>query len=653
MFQEAQVKVKFGLSIKEFSSKMQNASRQLDKIGKQFNKAGKKMSMALTLPLTGLAAASVKAFDTQAKAIAQVEAGLRSTGNQVGYTSRQLQKMASDLQGVSLFGDEDILKDVTAQLLTFTNISGAQFAKTQQAALDLATRLDGDLKSASIMLGKALNDPVANLSALSRAGIQFSEEQKNMVKSLVATNQIAKAQDLILEELAKQYGGSAQAAAQAGAGGLKQMNMAIGDLMESFGEVINDMIIPLAAKVKSLSERFQGLSYSTRKFIVIGAGIAAAMGPVLMIIGQMSFGLAALTRATAGTVKAVASMSRAFMAMAVNPITIKIGLIVAAIAALGLAGKYVYDNWDAFAQRFKMLWISIKNSVISAIQGVISGLDKLAGYAGLSFFEGVADSLESLKEELPKDQDILPFKSFMETLSGLKESLSGMMDFGGLFGSGGSGGVKKQTEEFVNVMSKGFQSVGLKADELRTKLMGITPVLKEMGPTAEQIAEKQAAAIDNMRGVVNGLGDAFYQMFEAMANNSQNAFQAVITYLKRLVLRLVSAVAAAGVLSLLLGGISPAFAKAFSFKNLFNSFSGMNIKGFADGGSPPLNRVSLVGERGPELFVPRQSGIVVPNHALGGRSGGGLSLDLGGNFQLSGFDLYASVSQVKERRKRF
>lgn len=39
---------------------------------------------------------------------------------------------------------------------------------------------------------------------------------------------------------------------------------------------------------------------------------------------------------------------------------------------------------------------------------------------------------------------------------------------------------------------------------------------------------------------------------------------------------------------------------------------------FADGGSPPMNKVSVVGERGPELFVPKQPGTIVPNGMLGG-----------------------------------
>jgi hypothetical protein len=42
------------------------------------------------------------------------------------------------------------------------------------------------------------------------------------------------------------------------------------------------------------------------------------------------------------------------------------------------------------------------------------------------------------------------------------------------------------------------------------------------------------------------------------------------------------------------------------------------VLGFADGGRPPLGRVSVVGERGPELFVPDVAGTIIPNHALGG-----------------------------------
>ena len=45
---------------------------------------------------------------------------------------------------------------------------------------------------------------------------------------------------------------------------------------------------------------------------------------------------------------------------------------------------------------------------------------------------------------------------------------------------------------------------------------------------------------------------------------------------------------------------------------------GLKIPGFANGGSPPVGKLSMVGEKGPELFVPKTAGTIVPNHALGG-----------------------------------
>lgn len=205
--------------------------------------------------LRSFATASVDAFREQQKAIAQVEAGLKSTGNQVGITSEKLQQMASDLQSKTLFGDEEILKDATAQLLTFTNIAGDNFGRTQEAVLDLATRLDGDLKSASIQLGKALNDPVANLSALSRSGIQFSQSQKDVIKALTESGKLAEAQTIILDELNKQYGGSAEAAAEAD-GGLTQLSNTIGDAKEKFGEIILEGLKPT---IKGLKEFFENI----------------------------------------------------------------------------------------------------------------------------------------------------------------------------------------------------------------------------------------------------------------------------------------------------------------------------------------------------------------------------------------------------------
>jgi len=62
-----------------------------------------------------------------------------------------------------------------------------------------------------------------------------------------------------------------------------------------------------------------------------------------------------------------------------------------------------------------------------------------------------------------------------------------------------------------------------------------------------------------------------------------------------------------------------------SFSDFSGSITGGNpfapggiLPTFADGGRPPVGRPSIVGERGPELFVPGASGTIIPNHAMGG-----------------------------------
>ena len=191
---EKTLSIKLSLNDKQFMTGLRKATSSMKKFGRNLQKTGQNLTRNLTLPIVAMGAASVKAFDTQQKAIAQVEAGLISTGQAAGFTSKELQKMASDLQAKTLFGDEDILLNATAQLLTFTNIAGEQFERTQVAAANLAQKsFRGDLKSASIALGKALNDPVANLGALGRAGIQFSDEQEAVIKSLIETNRLADA----------------------------------------------------------------------------------------------------------------------------------------------------------------------------------------------------------------------------------------------------------------------------------------------------------------------------------------------------------------------------------------------------------------------------------------------------------------------------
>ncbi|HIP35274.1 MAG TPA: hypothetical protein EYG85_00290, partial [Crocinitomix sp.] len=363
----ASVNIKFFADLKQFSSQMQNSERQIKKFGRSMKKVGSNLTMAVTAPILALGGAAVLAWDKQAKAIAQVEQGLKTTGNAVGYTSSELQKLASDLQDNSLFGDEEILKGATSQLLTFTNIAGKQFERTQQAALDLATRLDGDLKSASIQLGKALNDPVANLSALSRSGIQFSEDQKKTINALVKTNKLAEAQTIILDELEKQYGGSAAAAAKAGTGPLKQLSNSIGDLTEDFGKIISEALIPFADYVKKLVTRFKNLDDGTKRTIAKMGLLLAAVGPLLVSIGFLA------TNVMPGLILAFGALK---VAMLSNPWLLLGAAVISVIALFGDFGSSV----DDVKQKYDVL-NDVRETAVKSIAAEKAKLSELLSIA--------------------------------------------------------------------------------------------------------------------------------------------------------------------------------------------------------------------------------------------------------------------------------
>jgi len=232
-----EIKAELGELKRDLKSIETNTKKTTQKMGGFFSGAFAKITagvLALRGVFNGLGKVINATFE-QRRAESKVEQAIKSTGGAANRSAAEIKMMASELQKLTGVGDEITLNEVFAQLLTFTNITNKEFDRTAKVALDFATVLDGDLKSASIQLGKALNDPVANLSALSRSGIQFSSGQKAVIKELANTNRLAEAQNVILTELERQYGGQAKAAADAVVGS-KQFGAAAGDLLEVIGE---------------------------------------------------------------------------------------------------------------------------------------------------------------------------------------------------------------------------------------------------------------------------------------------------------------------------------------------------------------------------------------------------------------------------------
>lgn len=280
--------------LKGIKGSLKSVDEFAKKAGRSMRNIGAGLSLGVTAPLALLGKQSVKLYDDQLKAQAAVEQVIKSTSKAAGLGADDLFKMASGLQAITTFGDETILRDVTAPLLTFTKISGDVFERSQAAVLDMATLLKMDLRSASIQVGKALNDPILGVTALGRAGVQFSDDQKDVIKSLVKTGDVAKAQGLILSELETQFKGQAAAAAATPLGRWEQLSNAIGDIKEQLGGQVVPFLVPVADKVSDAITWFSNLDDGIKRSIVIFGGFAAAAGPVLITLGLITSGVGLL-----------------------------------------------------------------------------------------------------------------------------------------------------------------------------------------------------------------------------------------------------------------------------------------------------------------------------------------------------------------------
>lgn len=236
----ARLVVRMEAQTAKYQKELEKANKKLSGFERRQKKSLANISKGFKVLGTAIAAVGIgrllgkvtRATAAQEQATAQLAQGLKSTGEAAGFNLQQLLDYATELQRVTTFGDEQLI-EASAQLVTFTQLQGDEFKRTLELAGDLSTRFGTDLKSSVIQLGKALNDPIANLSALSRSGIQFSKAQKDLIKSLIETGKAAEAQRVILQELEVQFGGSARAARDTFGGALSGLSNAFGDLLEA------------------------------------------------------------------------------------------------------------------------------------------------------------------------------------------------------------------------------------------------------------------------------------------------------------------------------------------------------------------------------------------------------------------------------------
>lgn len=258
---------------------------------------------AVTLAVGGAVAAAsslISAFSESETATVRLDAVLKATGNQMGVTTNELLGFSSELQAATGIADESI-SNVQTTLLTFKDVAPESFKRATEAALDMSAVFGGDAQSAALQLGKALNDPIAGVSALSRMGIQFTESQKATIKTMVDTNDVLGAQRIILKEVESQVGGTARAMGDTAAGKAQRFSMAIGELQEKLGEALVNGLTPLADKM---------LAFATDPATIKGVeNLAETLGTIVGVFGDIVIAIGKATSKLAGFIGAAAEAS--------------------------------------------------------------------------------------------------------------------------------------------------------------------------------------------------------------------------------------------------------------------------------------------------------------------------------------------------------
>jgi len=258
------------------SGAFNSAGRGADTLGSKVSSMGKAAGAALAIGAGAAALFAVKlgtdavaAARESAKITAITEQTIKSMGGAAGLTATQVADMSTRLSNVTGVDDE-VLQAGANLLLTFGNISakGGVFDRTLALANDMSIALGQDMKASSIQLGKALNDPIAGVSALTRVGVSFTAQQKEQIKTLVESGDVLGAQNVILAEVGKQFGGAAAAASTP----IDKLKVTVGNLQEEVGArlipVIDRVATFLAANLPA------ALDFAGAAFARIGDAIA-------------------------------------------------------------------------------------------------------------------------------------------------------------------------------------------------------------------------------------------------------------------------------------------------------------------------------------------------------------------------------------------
>ena len=595
---------------------------------------------------------SIGTFLARERDIKILEQGISNLGAGA-HTLRELQEVADRFGKTTLFNQEDFTRGFNL-LTSFRNIGVDSYERVAQAAADIAQVNQVDVSTSFMQLAKALQDPERNLSNLNRSGIAFTKQQTEVIKQLMKTNRVAEAHTMILDIVDESYNKLAQAAAVGFAGSVDTL----GESFRDFGESIGKALIPvLDPAVKGLTAILNFLNSEGGQATAILAGIAlgakgisvavplAVAGLSKFVISAQATAVSSALAATglkgmaAASFLAAGGISKATIAVhAFKLAMVKTG-IGALVVGLGFLAAAILKAKNEQAEFNELLESGTAANIKEEIKAAEEEVAKLE-----RSLEGLGTNRNDAGSETRITRDL---KEANEQLDKLKSSLE-------------AAEARETTAEF-DIQLEDLKNINkeLTTAVQREKIIGeekrkefdleqqIAAIRKEFDGEEEarlvNLAKsnhrlrEQKTEIERINEAAKRQKEIFKQIGDSIATGVSDALVDAILHTQSL----------AQAASALLNDIARQFLRLGINTALGAIFGGpfADLPGFAKGGRPPVGRASIVGEKGPELFVPTSAGTIIPNHSLGG---GGITNNIVVNVDASGSNVEGNEQQSRE-----
>ena len=542
--------------------------------------------------------ATVKAAIEQEKIFKSLETQVINSGKSWGSAKAELDGMFASLQATTAYGDTESAK-MLDKLIAFSG-NYEKSTKNLNLALDMASTSMFDEASASRYLGMAL---AGNIEMLGR----YVPELKSTNNELLKTMSASEKAEYAVKVLNEKFGGAAQKQLETTAGKWKKLKNYIGDVGEIAGDkttpAIDGLLDVTTTWLQELSETT--LETAVRQLQEMGIAAKDLAGLQKAVNIENAFGV--VEESGEKVKKALLDVYNAYYSTA-KPIGTWGDEAISMMELLG-------QNASVYGGQFKNLLneTSVSSKVLeNEIASLVSANKELY------------TSEISLTKQQSKD-----IKETNERVGVLTRLLA----------------LVKEREGAVKALTNAEKENSdiVKPNGDRSSLEATTQLVEEsikysaiLGQTAEQLfgingeVEKLATVTSNYVSEIDlstpGF-DAMMNYTDSIASNMAQAViygqdfgEAMVNSLKAIAAQLASKAAVYLLLSGLSGGTGGLATLAGAALSKFSFF--------ADGGEPPVNRPSIVGERGPELFVPKVAGNIIPNDQLGG----GVNITINGDF---------------------